>query len=223
MENKIIIDNQALEIYPEIRLACIRFKTDVKPSSETFWDYLDKTIIPQVKANIEGKSWSEIPGVKGSRAAYKAFGRDPTRYRVSSEALLRRVKRGDELYHINTVIDVNNMISIQSGLSLGSYDVDKLSGSITLRKANEGEGYFGIGKEFLDMHNLIVIADNEGIFGSTMSDSTRAMVTEKTKDILVVIWCFEKEINLEELLNYAVDAFKEYSNAQDIETWFENN
>lgn len=80
-------------------------------------------MIPGIRQSLEGKEWNQIPGVKGSRLAYKAFGRKPGRYRVSSEALLRRVRRLDPLYRINIVVDVNNLISIQSGLSVGSYDL----------------------------------------------------------------------------------------------------
>ena len=137
-------------------------------------------MIPQVRAKIDGKEWSQIPGVKGSRAAYKAFGRNPGRYRVSSEALLRRVRRGDALYQINSVVDVNNLISIQSGLSVGSYDYDQISCSVIFRKAEQEEGYTGIGKNFLNMENMSVLADDEGIFGFSISDSNRAMVTEST-------------------------------------------
>ena len=79
--------------------------------------------------------------------------------------------------HINSVVDVNNLISVKSGLSVGSYDLDRISGAIVFRKAEHGEGYLGIGKEFLDMENMLVLADDDGIFGSSMSDSTRAMVT----------------------------------------------
>ncbi|WP_288229697.1 phenylalanine--tRNA ligase beta subunit-related protein [uncultured Faecalicoccus sp.] len=55
--------------------------------------------------------------------AYKVFGRNPGRYRASSEALLRKVRRLDLLYRINIVVDVNNLILIQSGLFVGSYDL----------------------------------------------------------------------------------------------------
>ncbi|MCJ0537701.1 hypothetical protein [Enterococcus cecorum] len=84
----------------------------MKAPDERFWTMMDDEVIPQVRAKIDGKEWSQIPGVKGSRATYKAFGRNPGRYRVSSEALLRRVRRGDALYQINSVVDVNNLISI---------------------------------------------------------------------------------------------------------------
>ena len=96
--------------------------------------------------------------------------------------------------------------------------MNKIHGAITLRKAEKGEGYSGIGKDFLDMENMLVLADDEGIFGSSMSDSTRAMVTEETRDVLTVIYCFENDIDLEALLKKAETAFKKYAAATYIET-----
>lgn len=219
MRYDVTIDSQLFETYPDIRLGLIRFKVDVKESDTDFWDYMNTIVEPHIREEIEGKEWNEIPGIRGSRAAYKAFGRNPGRYRVSSEALIRRIRRGDELYHINSVVDVNNLISVESGLSVGSYDLEKVHGAITLRKAVQGEGYNGIGKKFLDMENMLVLADDDGIFGSSMSDSTRALVTEQAKDILVVIYCFEKEIDLMKLLNDGKAAFEHYANAMDAEIW----
>ncbi len=213
------IDEPLLKTYADIRLGFMRFNVVVKESDAAFWAYMDKEVLPQVQTVINGKEWSEIPGIRGSRAAYKAFGRNPSRYRVSSEALIRRIRRGDELYHVNSVVDVNNLISVKSGLSVGSYDLEKISGAITLRKAVQGEGYTGIGKDFLDMENMLVLADDEGIFGSSMSDSTRAMVTENTKDVLVVIYCFEKDIDLDALLEEGKKAFEKFAKAANIETW----
>lgn len=216
---KIGIDNQLFSVYSEIRLELLHFQAEVKKSNDEFWRYMDNDVLPKVRSSIEGKEWNEIPGIKGSRAAYKAFGRNPGRYRVSSEALIRRVRRGDELYHVNSVVDVNNLISVESGLSVGSYDLAHIHGTITLRKAEKGEGYTGIGKDFLDLENLLVLSDDNGIFGCSMSDSTRAMVTTDTKDILVVIYCFENDIDLQALLNKAKEAFQKFADSQNIETW----
>ncbi|MBR2767190.1 hypothetical protein IKD67_03870 [Candidatus Saccharibacteria bacterium] len=213
------IDKNLYQTYPEIRLGFIRFKTIVKEPSKEFWDYMNQEVLPEVRKNMENKSWAEIEGVRGSRNAYKAFGRDPGRYRVSSEALLRRVRRNDELYHINSVVDVNNLISVTSGLSVGSYDLNKIKGDITLRKANAGEGYDGIGKKFLDMENMLMLVDDEGLFGSSTSDSTRTMVTDKTTDVLVAIYCFENNIDLEKLLESSKEAFIKYADAKDITSW----
>ena len=213
------IDPALLETYPEIRLGCLTFEAQVRPSDPEFWAYLDDTVLPVIRQNIEGKAWSQISGIRGSRAAYKAFGRNPGRYRVSSEALLRRVRRGDELYHINSGVDVNNLVSVESGLSVGSYDLAAIDGPILLRKANAGEGYNSIGKDFLDLENLLVLSDQQGIFGSSMSDSTRAMVTGATNRVLVVIYCFENAIDLDALLDRAKEAFTTYAGAQNIECW----
>lgn len=219
MKYEVSIDNRLFDVYPEIRLGLLTFHADIKTPDEVFWTYMNDEVLPKVRADIDGKEWSEIPGIRGSRAAYKAFGRNPGRYRVSSESLIRRVRRGDELYHINSVVDVNNLISVRSGLSVGSYDLSQIHGAITLRKAEQGEGYTGIGKDFLDMENMLVLADDEGIFGSSMSDSTRAMVTEEAHDILVVIYCFENAIDLGALLKEAGTAFERFAAVTDIETW----
>lgn len=216
---KIEIDKQILSVYSDIRLGLLHFKADVKESDNVFWDYMNNDVLPKVRSSIEGKEWNEIPGIRGSRAAYKAFGRNPGRYRVSSEALMRRIRRGDELYHVNSVVDVNNLISVESGLSVGSYDLNNIHGTITLRKAEKGEGYTGIGKDFLDLENMLVLADDDGIFGCSMSDSTRAMVTANTKDILVVIYCFENDIDLQALLHSAQEAFENFAECKNIETW----
>ncbi|MBQ6004274.1 MAG: hypothetical protein IJT63_03625 [Lachnospiraceae bacterium] len=217
MDKKITIDRTLYDIYPHITLGVLHFHAEVMPSEESFWDHMKKDVIPQVLGEIEGKNWADIKGIKGSRACYKAFGKDPGKHRVSSEALIRRIRRGDELYHINNVVDVNNLISIKSGLSLGSYDLDKLKGDIILRRALPGEGYQGIGKELLNMENFLVLCDEEGMFGSSHSDSVRAMVTEETKDVLTVIYCFDDETDLEDLLIKSRDVFINFASAKVIE------
>ena len=218
MKQEVMIDPKLYDTYPMIRLGLLHFHVQVREPDPAFWTYWENDVLPAVRSSIDGKSWSEIPGVRGSRAAYKAFGRDPGRYRVSSEALLRRVRRGDALYRVNSVVDVNNLLSVESGLSVGSYDLGKVSGRIVLRKAGAGEGYPGIGKDFLDMENMLVLADAEGIFGSSMSDSTRAMVTEESHDILTVFYCFEDEIDLEALADRGKEMFVRYAGAMDVES-----
>ena len=219
MKYDVRIDKALYDAYPEIRLGLIRFSADVKPADDVFWNFMHREVLPGIVDSIEGKEWGEIPGVRGSRLAYKAFGRNPGRYRVSSEALLRRVRRGDELYHINSVVDVNNLISVKSGLSVGSYDLGHVVGPVVFRKAVEGEHYTGIGKDVLDMENMLVLADDEGIFGSSMSDSTRCMITETAKDVLVVIYCFENDIDLESLLEESKEAFIRFADVKDPESW----
>lgn len=213
------IDPVMYETYPEIRLGCISFKADVKEPDEGFWKYMDEEICSKWFEYLKDHELPEIEGIRGSREAYKAFGRSPSKYRVSSEALLRRIRQGNELYHVNSVVDVNNLISVESGLSVGSYDLANIKGDIVLRVGKDGEGYEGIGKKFLPMDHMLVLADDEGLFGSSMSDSHRAMITETAHEILAIIYCFSDAIDLEELLARSEAAFTEYAGAADIETW----
>ena len=219
MNHLVRIDPALYAVYPEIRLGCLRFTAVVREPDERFWSEMEETYLPEVRAAIEGKGWSEIPGVRGSRLMYKAFGRNPGRYRVSSEALMRRVRRSDPLYRINSVVDVNNLISVKSGLSVGAYDLDKVQGNIVMRRGAAGETYPGIGKDAIDLENLLVLTDDLGAFGSSMSDSTRSMVTLGSTDILVVLHCFENDMDLPALLEETKSAFERYAGAQNVEMW----
>ena len=219
MTYPVSVDPALYSVYPQIRLGCLRFTAEVREPDERFWSEMEETCLPQVRAAIDGKGWSEIPGVRGSRLMYKAFGRNPGRYRVSSEALMRRVRRSDPLYRINSVVDVNNLISVRSGLSVGSYDLDKVQGDIVIRRGAAGETYPGIGKDAIDLENLLVLTDDLGAFGSSMSDSTRSMVTLETRDVLVVLHCFEDDMDLPALLEEARVAFETYADAQNVEMW----
>lgn len=219
MTYPVSVDPALYDVYPEIRLGCLRFTARVREPDERFWSEMEETYLPQVRAAIEGKGWSEIPGVRGSRLMYKAFGRNPGRYRVSSEALMRRVRRSDPLYRINSVVDVNNLISVQSGLSVGSYDLEKVQGDVVMRRGAAGETYPGIGKDAIDLENLLVLTDDLGAFGSSMSDSTRSMVTLETRDVLVVLHCFENDMDLPALLEETKTAFETYADAQNVEMW----
>jgi DNA/RNA-binding domain of Phe-tRNA-synthetase-like protein len=137
------------------------------------------------------------PQVEATRAAYKALGKDPARYRGSSEALLRRVVGGKGLPEINAVVDVINLVSVESRLPVGLYDLGHVVGEIVFRAGKSGETYKGIGKYDLNLEGLPLFADTVGPHGSATSDSERTMVTAATKEVLAVIVSFGGANNLE--------------------------
>jgi len=122
------------------------------------------------------------------RTMYKRTGVDPTKTRPSSEALLRRVRRGEGLPRINNVVDVVNWCSLESQLPFGLYDDDRLAGAVTLRLGTDGEAYAGIRKDAVHLGGRLVLADEAGPFGNPTSDSARSMVTETTTRVFVVIF-----------------------------------
>ncbi len=122
------------------------------------------------------------------RTMYKRVGLDPTKTRPSSEALLRRVRKGDELPRINSLVDVINWCSVETQLSFGLYDLDKVSGPVVLRLGREGESYPGIRKDDVHVAGRLTLADDLGPFGNPTSDSARTMTTETTRRALVVVF-----------------------------------
>jgi DNA/RNA-binding domain of Phe-tRNA-synthetase-like protein len=126
----------------------------------------------------------EIQTVKQIRAILHRAGLDPTRYRASSESLLRRAVKGKGLYFINSVVDLINYFSLKLLWPMGLYDADKLKPPITWRIGQEGETYAGIGRDQLNLAHFPLLVDQEGPFGAPISDSMRTRVTEGCTRIL---------------------------------------
>jgi DNA/RNA-binding domain of Phe-tRNA-synthetase-like protein len=122
------------------------------------------------------------------RTMYKRVGLDPTRTRPSSEALLRRVRRGDELPRVNALVDVINWCSVELQLPYGLYDRAAIAGAVTLRLGRPDEQYPGIRKDVVHLEGRLTLADSQGAFGNPTSDSARTAVTTTTKEALVVIF-----------------------------------
>ena len=214
---KVTIDSSVKEKVESVRLGCLVYDVKVKEKSEDLWEKLENEIFPQLISIIEEKGINGVENIFSSKKAYKSLGKDPNRYRVSSEALYRRVKQGKGLYQINTVVDTNNLISLETGFSVGSYDLKNVKGDIVLRKGVDGETYKGIGKDDINIENLPVLADSEGAFGSPTSDSTKSMVTLDSEKILTLIYCFYKDENLEEILNKSKEYLEKYTGTENIE------
>ena len=126
--------------------------------------------------------------ISAVRTMYKQVGIDPTKTRPSSEALLRRVRKGDALPRINSLVDIINWCSLESQLPFGLYDLDRVDGGVTLRLGRAGEEYAGIRKDVVHVAERLVLADDRGPFGNPTSDSARTMVTPATVRALVVIF-----------------------------------
>lgn len=122
------------------------------------------------------------------RTMYKRVGLDPTKTRPSSEALLRRVRKGDTLPRINSMVDVCNWCSLEFQLPYGLYDASRLEGDVELRLGTDGESYAGIRKDEVHVGGRITLADRLGPFGNPTSDSARTMVTTATTSALLVVF-----------------------------------
>jgi DNA/RNA-binding domain of Phe-tRNA-synthetase-like protein len=131
---------------------------------------------------------AEAEPTRAVRAMFRAWEIDPSKYRPSSEALLRRVVQGKGLYRVSNVVDIGNVGSIETGWPFGCYDRDRIYPPVSFRQGAPGERYEGIGKRTWHLEGRPVLADRDGPFGSPISDSTRSMITETAREVLVVIY-----------------------------------
>ncbi len=159
----------------------------VRERDERVWRQVAALALRQGRAfTLAGLSeYEQIAAVRGLQ---KSFGYDPTRYRPSSEALLRRVLKGQGLPQINSAVDVNNFCSLEFLLPMCIYDLRHVRGSVRVRIGELGESYQGIGRQVFQAEHKVIIADDDGIMGSTVSDSERTKVTTTTTDILLAIY-----------------------------------
>lgn len=164
------------------------------------------------------RSVLESPQIEMTRRAYKALGKDPARYRGSAEALLRRVVAGKGLPQINAVVDIINLVSLESRLPVGLYDTAHVRGDVVFRAGRTGESYKGIGKYDLNLEGLPLFADDQGPHGSATSDSERTMVTSKTEGILAVIVSFGGAEGLDRWTQRMSTLLSQYASAQKVET-----
>lgn len=214
-----------LSIHPELKralpsfsLACVCATVRVEKHNPALWDEISAHLA-HLTATIKPEQINTVPQIAAMRRAYKALGKDPSRYRGSAEALLRRVLSGKGLYQINSVVDINNLVSLESLNPAGTYDLQKITPPIELRIGAAGESYKGIGKDLINIESLPVFADAAGPFGSPTSDSERAMVSLETRKVLMVLFSFTGPEDLGRWMQRADELLGRYCGGEGIETF----
>lgn len=212
------ISEELADKCPDIYLSCIECNVRVQSFREDLWQQVEAKCRDIVK-NLELENIKYIPALAASRDAYKACGKDPARYRLSAEALLRRVVSGKGLYQINNVVDALNLVSISSGISIGGYDADKIQGNIVMGIGRENEPYEGLGRGELNIEGMPVFRDQLGAFGTPTSDSERTGVRLETKRFLMILVSYKGIHVLYEASQMAVELLSEFASASYFETY----
>lgn len=215
MQN-ISISPQLNEKIPELTLSCIECNVEMEALNAELWATIEDKVA-SLSTDLRVEQISQLPAIAASRKAYKACGKDPARYRLSAEALLRRVIKRKEIYQINNVVDVLNLVSISSGFSIGGYDAEKISGDVVFGIGNENEAYVGIGRGELNIGKMPVFRDANGAFGTPTSDSERTSATMQTKRFLMVIIDYANSPALTSATDFAVQLLKKYAAATNVE------
>ena len=174
-------------VCPEFVGACITANISNTPYSADLWAEID-ALGSDYRATLTTESLKTMTSIQATRRIYKLCGKDPSRYRPSGEALVRRVLQGKSLYQIDTLVDLINLASMKYGYSIGAFDADKFSGNtLTLGIGKEGEPYEGIGRGMINIAGLPVYRDAIGGVGTPTSDHERTKMTLGTTHLVVLI------------------------------------
>jgi len=211
-----------IEISPEIKAKCPNIRLGVISCSVLFstdthklWEKINATTA-RIQAKYEIADVKNISTIGDSKKAYKKLGKDPNRYRLSAEALIRRIINGKGLYKINNLVDIVNLSSIESGFSIGAYNMKKIDGKVVLGVGENKEFYEGIGRGDLNIENLPVLRDNLSAFGSPTSDSPRTQLDSECTNLVLIVFDFDNNSKLEKCLLNCNALLQDYALASEI-------
>ena len=185
--------------------------------SDDLWREI-AALTAEIRSTLTFDSIKEQPQIAATRRMYTVCGKDPSRYRPSAEALMRRIVKGNDLYQINTMVDLVNLVSMRYGYSIGGFDADKVEGDVVARIGREGEPYNGIGRGPLNIVGLPVLRDSVSGFGTPTSDEERTAMSLETNHFLMVVNAYDGPALLPELFDYTRQLLEKYVAATDIST-----
>ena len=201
-----------------LRVLQIEAEIENPDTPEALWAELEA-----LAADVHGRYAMEMvnkrPAIAATRTAYKACGKEPNRYRPSSEALMRRMVKGLELYRTAAVIDLINLLSVACGHSIGGFDADRIDGdTVILGIGREGEPYEAIGRGPLNIAGMPVWRDNTGGIGTPTSDNERTKLSPSTRRLLMIVNMYGDEMPVADIEALARRLLVTYASAKNIQT-----
>lgn len=183
----IVVSKEIESVCPSFVGACVESQVVNGEYCQPLWDEIN-ALGERFRQTLTTQTLKELSGIAATRRVYRACGKDPSRYRPASEALIRRQLTGKSLYQIDTLVDLVNLASIAYGYSIGGFDADKFEGdTLTLGIGREGEPYEGIGRGMINIAGLPVYRDSKGGVGTPTSDNERTKITLQTTHLVVLI------------------------------------
>jgi DNA/RNA-binding domain of Phe-tRNA-synthetase-like protein len=212
----IIISEKVSKAIPNLQLGVISADVSYSDFNKDLWAEIEQETVRIRKMTTE--EIKLIPQILSTREAYKALGKEPSRYRPSAEALHRRLIKGNDVYQISNLVDTINLSSLITGYSIGGYDETTIQGEIIFDSGDAKTKYQAIGRGIMNIEKLPVFYDEKGAFGSPTSDSTRTMTSEKTTKLLLIVLNLGGHPNFEDELEIICDKIIKYCGGRNIET-----
>lgn len=210
----IVVSSEIQTVCPEFIGACVEANVSNSPYCQPLWDEID-AMGNKYRSTLTTESLKQLSGIAATRRVYRACGKDPSRYRPASEALIRRQLTNKSLYQIDTLVDLTNLASIAYGYSIGGFDADKFDGdTLTLGIGRAGEPYEGISRGMINIEGLPIYRDATGGVGTPTSDNERTKITLETTHLVVLINGYDgNETNVKANAEYIQELLRKYCNS----------
>lgn len=184
---QVIVSEEIKSICPTFVGACIEATVENTPYCKELWEEIN-ALGERYRQELTTETLKNMSGIAATRKVYRMCGKDPSRYRPASEALIRRILKGKELYQKDTLVDLVNLASIAFGYSIGGFDADRFEGNtLTLGIGKADEPYEGIGRGMINIEGLPVYRDAKGGVGTPTSDNERTKMELTTNHLVVLI------------------------------------
>ena len=210
------IEDIIKNVAPQLQVVAIEADVINCDTPDDFWTELTQEAL-RIAQLYDLSQINKRPGIAATRAAYKALGKEPNRYRPSSEALCRRAVKGMELYRINALVDIINLISMRSGYSIGGFDADCIQGDLLrLGAGRAGEVFNAIGRGQLNIEGLPLYRDAVGGIGTPTSDEERTKLSIATRRLLMCINIYQEEMPIGDVVDLSCQLLERYCQATNI-------
>ena len=216
-----------ISVSDELKSSCPDFvgvalivKVQNTAHNESLWREIN-AFSEELKSTLKISDVRHNKQIAATREAYKAFGKDPNRYRPSAEALRRRILRDMNLYQIDTLVDVVNLVSLKTGYSIGGFDFDKVKGNQLILGVGQAEETFeAIGRGQLNIEGLPVYRDEVGGIGTPTSDEERTKLDLETSTLMALINGYSGKEGLEEAVEYTKLLLDEYASSEVLDSFY---
>lgn len=213
---KLKIDREFAERLPEYRVILMECNVTNSETSEDIREEMDN-LATEIACKYKVEDINKSAPIATTRRAYKICGKDPNRYRPSQEQLMRRIVRGLGLYNVNSLVDAGNILSLETGCSVGCFDASKIQGDmLTVGIGKHDEPYEGIGRGVLNIEGLPVVRDGAGGIGTPTSDNERTKIELSTSRLVMTIHLFDPDIDHSKIIDKATSIFRKYCSVTDI-------
>lgn len=107
-----------------------------------------------------------------------------------AEGLIQLIKEKGRLPNISTVVDSYNIVSVETLLSIGAHNLDKIKGNLVIKFAEGNEHYVPLGNSELQKVNegeYVCVDEEKVICWLDIRQCEETRITKETKNYLIYI------------------------------------